>query len=104
MIQYLCGSKGRARQQKVRSAAAHSKLRRNYTLAALREMAPAVRRRYLALGRLMHARRVQREGRTRADIAKTHAEGLAEHRERELAKSRAKEEAARAVSARGCNR
>ena len=60
-------------------------------------MAPDERRRYLALGRLMRAQRLQREGRTRNDIARNVAAGLQGHRDELVAKARAKEaeEAAR---------
>ena len=84
-------SKGKARHQKVRSAVGHAKLKRNDTLEALREMQPEARRRYLALGRLMRAQRIQREGRHRAEIASNVAAGLQEHREMLVAKAEAQE-------------
>ena len=51
-IQALCGSKGKARHQKVRSAVAHAKLKRNHVLernGKFLSMAPEERRRYLAV-------------------------------------------------------
>ena len=93
-IQSLCGSKGKARHQKLRSVVGHVKLRRNGVFAeggAASTFSPPERRKYLALSRLNWAQRVQREGKTRKEIARKHAEGLKEHRDGLVAEKRRKE-------------
>ena len=93
MTQYLNGTKGKARHQKLRSAVGHGKMRRNCgQLEALQQMPAEERRRYFNVGRLARARRIQREGHTRNDIAKKHAAELQEYREGQLTDARAKEE------------
>ena len=80
-LQYLVGTKGRARHQKVRSAVGHAKLRRTDVLQRVREMSPEKRRRWFAIAKLMLARRINREGSTRKEIACNHAASIADHRE-----------------------